>query len=120
MIRQALSPDYYQPNTPNIINGHTEDGLLGPYHIKHCINQIRQAIMCYGDITPYVWQWNETYNTNQNLINTPHTCRNFDKIRDWARPENHGGSPELGFDFKGREFNDPLDPRTWRDGYSGE
>lgn len=74
--------------------------------------------MCHGDITPYVWQWNETLGYNQNMISTPHPCRNFDKIRDWARPENHGGSVEVGVDFKSREINDPLDPKTWSDSYT--
>jgi hypothetical protein len=118
MIRQALRPDYYKPTTPGTFNGHVEDTLLGPRHITHCLNQIRQSIMCHGDITPYVWQWNETLGYNQNMISTPHTCKNFDKIRDWARPENHGGSVEVGFDFKSREINDPLDPKTWVDSYT--
>ena len=81
---------------------------------------IRQAIMCAGDITPYTWKWNEEHQILQNVVSTPHTCRNFDKIREWASPENYGGNVTLGFDFKYREMNDPLDPDTWIDGYSGE
>jgi hypothetical protein len=102
MIRQALRPDHYKPSTPGTFNGHVEDTLLGPRHITHCLNQIRQSIMCHGDITPYVWQWNETLGYNQNMILTPH----------------HGGSVEVGFDYKSREINDPLDPKTWVDSYT--
>jgi hypothetical protein len=109
-----MSPDYYKPMNE------ADERLNSPTHLKHCFNQIRQGLMCHGDITPYVWQWNETTKSNQNLISTPHTCRDFDKIRDWSRPQNHGGSVEAGFDFLGREWNDPLDPRTWINGYSGE
>jgi hypothetical protein len=114
MIRQALSPDYYN------ISSEADEHLLGKAHQRRCLDQIRQSIMCHADITPYVWKWNETLGYNQNLITTPHTCRNFDVIRDWARPENYGGSVEFGFDYNGREMNDPLDQRTWIDGYSGE
>jgi hypothetical protein len=114
MIRQALDPENYKPTDK------VEESLYSRRHLTHCVNQIRQAIMCFGDVTPYVWQWNDTLKLNQNKLKTPHTCRNFEKIRDWARPENHGGSIEVGFDFYSREMNDPLDPRTWVNGYSGE
>ena len=76
--------------------------------------------MCAADVTPYIWTWNETLQTLQNRISTPHTCRNFDKILEWASPDNHGGDVAVGFDFKFRELNDPLDPTSWVDGYSGD
>jgi hypothetical protein len=121
MIRQSLRPDYYEPSVPQIINGHEEDGLYGPRHTSHCIEIIRQGITCAGDITPYTWIWDEKEEQLRNRIDTPHTCRNFDKIREWASPENYGGE-FANFDLSSgfRELNDPLDPLTWVNGYSGE
>ena len=84
MIRQTLRPDYYTPSIPQVINGHEEDGLYGPRHMGHCIEQLRQAIMCHSDVTPYTWVWDEKEKHLRNENVTPHTCRNFDKIRDWA------------------------------------
>ena len=82
-----------------------------------CINQIRQAFMCHSDITPYVWCYNETFGGAQNLISMPHTCRNYNKIRDWALPEYYGGNQGVGFDFYApREMNNLLDPTIWVDG----
>ena len=105
---------------PGMVDGHPEDRLFGVRHINHCVEIIRQALVCAADVTPYTWIWNDEHKSLQNLISTPHTCRNFDKILEWASPESHGGDVALGFDFEFRELNDPLDPTSWVDGYSGE
>lgn len=75
--------------------------------------------MCHVDVTPYTWRWNSTTESMQNSFATPHTCRNFNAVRDWARPENNGGNVSLGFDASFREMNDPLDGTTWLEGYQG-
>ncbi|KAK1992172.1 hypothetical protein LX36DRAFT_685043 [Colletotrichum falcatum] len=66
---------YYQvfnnPNDPS-----RED------HIGHCINHLRQAIQCHGDLTPMEWK----LVGNKIILNTQthHTCRDFDRILEWA------------------------------------
>ncbi|KAI4160877.1 MAG: hypothetical protein LQ342_005303 [Letrouitia transgressa] len=35
---------------------HGESGMLFPEHLGHCVDTIRQALMCHADTTPYVWQ----------------------------------------------------------------
>ncbi|KAK2030364.1 hypothetical protein LX32DRAFT_328132 [Colletotrichum zoysiae] len=74
-LRQALYPRYYDvfndPNDPS-----RED------HIGHCINHLRQAIQCHGDLTPMEWR-----RVGKKIIlntETRHTCRDFDRIREWA------------------------------------
>ena len=114
MIRKALHPEYFPKVTPGP-NG--EDDLLGFHHIDHCIDSIRQSLMCTVDVTPLVWQWNCE---RQKLIpkaTVVHTCRNFDRVRDWAKEHN---MVNREFDLSHRETNDPLDPATWEDGYNGE
>lgn len=113
MIRQAFRPDYYKHEIPE---GETEDRLRGPSHIGHCIEIIRQALMCSSDISVYTWSWSDEDQTYVNEVKSPHTCRNFDKLRDWS-VEN---SEKVYFDWDYREMNDPLDPATWVDGYTGE
>lgn len=44
--------------------------------------------MCHADITPAVWHWD--YSVPNPVRNKPwltvlHTCRDFDRIRDWAK-----------------------------------
>ncbi|KUJ16675.1 uncharacterized protein LY89DRAFT_669143 [Mollisia scopiformis] len=113
MIRQTLRPDYYKPYVPGEDG---EDLLFGHHHIDHCVETIRQALVCASDVTVYTWHWDYEVNAMRNQFATPHTCRNFEKIREWAAI--YGGE-EL-FDDTYREMNDPLDPATWVGGYSGE
>jgi hypothetical protein len=51
-------------------------------HTAHCIDQLRQSIMCHGDLTPvplYVWRGFPISLGRSEL----HTCRKWDRIRDW-------------------------------------
>ncbi|KAI1268091.1 hypothetical protein F5Y18DRAFT_424412 [Xylariaceae sp. FL1019] len=76
-LRQAIYPDYYirmlnLPHSP-----------AKAEHIGHCINHIRQALQCHADLTPMEWK---LVNEDKLILDTstPHTCRNFDKINEWA------------------------------------
>ncbi|KAH8799356.1 hypothetical protein F5884DRAFT_869229 [Xylogone sp. PMI_703] len=75
-LRQALYPDYYK----KVFNNPTDPSRV--HHIGHCINQIRQALQCHADLTPMEWLLD-----GSKIIlktDTPHTCRNFDRIHAWA------------------------------------
>lgn len=113
MIRKVTRPDYY---TPVIPEDKTEDPLLGPRHTSHCIETIRQALMCASDISVYTWEWDEKIQSHRNQVKNPHTCRNFEKLRNWAKVN----TKEIYFDGGYRVMNDPLDPSTWIDGYTGD
>lgn len=58
--------------------------ILEKDHLAHCIDSIRQSIMCHSDITPLVLQWDDNLQKSRHRANLPHSCRNFDKIREWA------------------------------------
>ncbi|KAF2964095.1 hypothetical protein GQX73_g9468 [Xylaria multiplex] len=75
-LRQAIYPDYYvhifdRPNDPSRVD-----------HIGHCINHIRQSLQCHADLTPMEWKLDGSKVILK--TDTPHTCRNFDKIHAWA------------------------------------
>lgn len=112
MVRKATRPDYYHPDNSN----GEEDVFLGHTHIAHCIDIIRQSLMCASDITVYTWQWREDLGYYANQVKNPHVCRNFDALREWSRVN----TERVEFDYYSREPNDPLDPSTWIDGYTGE
>ena len=40
--------------------------------------------MCSVDISPLVWQWVDRVQEVRVMGNIIHTCRSFDKVRDWA------------------------------------
>lgn len=112
MIRQALHPDYYKPH---MAGADGEDELVGFHHIDHCVDTIRQSLMCTVDVSVLVWNWNEQKQQNLERGAIVHTCRNFDKVREWAKEH----AIDQWFDLWHQENNDPLDRSTWTDGYRG-
>lgn len=76
MIRKALYPERY----PDMALGTDQSDE----HVGHCIDAIRQGLMCAADTSVIVWQWDEKSQKTTFRGNVAHTCRNFDAIRDWA------------------------------------
>lgn len=75
-LRRALYPEVY---------GHFFTESSGPEmknHVGHCLNHLRQSIQCHSDLTPM--QWERVGNKLILSTKTPHTCRDFDKIHQWA------------------------------------
>ena len=114
MVRKALHSEYYRPHNPGPNPG-DQDELLGPDHVDHCIDAIRQSLMCSSDVSVLVWKWNKKWQRSLEVGQIVHTCRRFDKIQAWAKERAIYG----GFDADYREANDPLDEDTWVDGFSG-
>ncbi|KAJ7186492.1 hypothetical protein C8R46DRAFT_1206495 [Mycena filopes] len=75
--------------------------LLSKIHLRHCIGAIRQALMCYADISPIVWQWSSRYNEAEQRDDILHTCRDFDKLRGWAQEHSLGLLPDLSVYIEG-------------------
>lgn len=82
MLRKALYPEYYPPI--KVFASPTENHLFGVMHRGHCIESIRQSLMCSVDISPIVWQWVDRVQEVRVVGNIIHTCRSFDNVRDWA------------------------------------
>jgi hypothetical protein len=40
--------------------------------------------MCSSDITPIPWKWDEETHRIIGLLDSLHTCRDFNAIREWA------------------------------------
>ncbi|KAL0564193.1 hypothetical protein V5O48_017862 [Marasmius crinis-equi] len=75
VIRRGFHPNYYSKEEQ--------------WHIDHCIEHLRQAITCSSDVSLIVWKWFPEKNKTLGLSGTPHTCRNFDKIYEWAKDSEH-------------------------------
>lgn len=52
--------------------------------LDHCLEILRQALMCHGDVSLYVVHWNERSHFARAHFDTERTCRKFDKIQSWA------------------------------------
>ncbi|KAK7044215.1 hypothetical protein VNI00_007937 [Paramarasmius palmivorus] len=92
MVRKALDPAYYT-------DWNIAENKESAKHVSHCLDWVRQSIMCHADTSVIVWQWEDWANETIVKGDVAHTCRNFEKIRDWAKERTLGvkfnGKPHL-------------------------
>ncbi|KAJ5684070.1 uncharacterized protein N7477_000415 [Penicillium maclennaniae] len=55
-------------------------------HLDHCVDIIRQAIMCHSDISLFVWARDPRDGKAKGISSVTHTCRDFNarQIARWA------------------------------------
>ncbi|KAF1924805.1 uncharacterized protein M421DRAFT_71617, partial [Didymella exigua CBS 183.55] len=82
ILRKALYPEYYVR--------HHSNSTFGRYHLEHCVDIIRQSIQCHSDITPIPLRWFSSVNTTFIDSDQVHTCKNFQKVREWATERFNG------------------------------
>ncbi|KAJ7318184.1 hypothetical protein DFH08DRAFT_1037117 [Mycena albidolilacea] len=54
-------------------------------HISHCVDWLRNSIMCHSDTSVIVWQWNVHLNQSTPKARIPHSCKKFKPIQDWGK-----------------------------------
>lgn len=64
--------------------------------LDHCIDYLRQAIMCHGDVTPITFKFNAEIDGYLAQHTTEHQCRNFDAIFKWAKSRDRTGMAPAG------------------------
>ncbi|KAK1501471.1 hypothetical protein CTAM01_05695 [Colletotrichum tamarilloi] len=74
-VRMALDPDYYKEE---------ESPRIHRMHVDHCLDYLRQTVQCHGDLTPMVFSWSDDAGRVVADWKEPHTCRNFNRVRNWA------------------------------------
>ncbi|KAF5866569.1 hypothetical protein ETB97_011454 [Aspergillus alliaceus] len=61
-------------------------------HVRHCIDYLRQVLMCHGDVHPITMYRKQGIHRNfWPNFTIPHTCRNWDRLTDWAAKRNTTG-----------------------------
>ncbi|OIW27028.1 hypothetical protein CONLIGDRAFT_647147 [Coniochaeta ligniaria NRRL 30616] len=92
-LRKIIYADYYSrpENLPRTFE--VSDKMLFN-HIDHCVDYLRQFIMCASDVTPVTSNWVLTHHSPHPDFNTMHKCRNFDKLLEWAEEHDNGGVPK--------------------------
>lgn len=89
MIRMALDPEHYPSLAPAAQRwsrrgtDRKHDHLLGSAHTSHCIDSIRQTLMCGADISTLVWRRDKEDKLRPEG-RVMHTCRNFARVWEWA------------------------------------
>ncbi|RWA07720.1 hypothetical protein EKO27_g7384 [Xylaria grammica] len=85
-LRRALYPDYYP---------HKASPRTWRLHTDHCVDYLRQAIMCHGDTTPVNQKWYPQAHRFGPDFATVHVCKPFDEIVEWSQlrtPEGRKGT----------------------------
>ncbi|KAF2261377.1 hypothetical protein CC78DRAFT_356142 [Lojkania enalia] len=82
IIRRALYPERYHMQ---MWDGHHLRPIDNE-HLEHCVDSIRQLITCHSDISTHYWRWEDWHKHPGSRVysQTTHTCRNFEKIQEWA------------------------------------
>ncbi|KAH9828729.1 uncharacterized protein C8Q71DRAFT_792669 [Rhodofomes roseus] len=79
MLRKATYWDYYAP----LDDSYQKDPDFHRVHLDHCIELLRQSLMCTADVGLITFNWVGNHRTPWPDFSTQHRCRNFDKIVDW-------------------------------------
>jgi hypothetical protein len=82
MLRQATWPtDKFNKSWGMLYPESRPETVFGRMHLDHCIEALRQTIMCYGDITPLLIKEAPELEVGRMAdFNVHHKCRNLDKI----------------------------------------
>ncbi|KAF4447024.1 Tat pathway signal sequence [Fusarium albosuccineum] len=65
----------------------TTEGVLGrlqTMHKFHCIDSLRQSLMCNADLSLIHWYWADHPGKHFPNATTTHICRKWSKIEEWA------------------------------------
>jgi len=76
VIREQVYRDFYPDK-------HTKEMQL--LHADHCIDTLRQTLMCHGDIALLTHTWIPDYRWPWPNFAIDHECRNWDSIMEWTK-----------------------------------
>ncbi|KAI0126716.1 hypothetical protein BJ170DRAFT_629692 [Xylariales sp. AK1849] len=80
-IRQYLFPESY-PDAWEYMKPAELGGISK--HMDHCIENLRQSLLCQGDMSPYRYEWQPTNDMPKPFARMEHICVEWDKVMDWA------------------------------------
>lgn len=115
LIRQYTYFDYYSnpqhqgksfrdsPETLRVHVGRYQNFALefrntGLYKTDHCIDMIRQALLCYGDTNVVAFDWMEGERLPIPNFSTRHKCRRIEPLMDYISSHLDGDEPEKPID----------------------
>lgn len=77
-LRKVVSKQMYKNSTAGVEQYPPSEIA----HNEHCMDRIRQSLMCSGDLTPSPMYWWDGFNTALGRTGAQ-TCRKWQPIRDW-------------------------------------
>ncbi|KAI0100721.1 hypothetical protein F4776DRAFT_676446 [Hypoxylon sp. NC0597] len=84
IIRQYTYKEYYLYGKPeNRPKSFTDPEHIIRAHIDHCIEMLREVLLCQGDVGIITYNWVKPWGIYPDF-STEHKCRKLDKIVAWA------------------------------------
>ncbi|KAF3763880.1 hypothetical protein M406DRAFT_357276 [Cryphonectria parasitica EP155] len=80
LLRKATHREYYDKHEGSFA-GAPESIVQG--HLSHCVEMLRQTLMCHGDISLLTYNWVEGRSMPHPNFNTIHTCKKWDTLTKW-------------------------------------
>ena len=80
-IRKQMRADRYADHFSQVFPSQQE----ALSHADHCVDTIRQSLMCNADVSIINYQWSETRKMTLPNARVLHTCRRWDKIMAWTK-----------------------------------
>ncbi|KAK5993603.1 hypothetical protein PT974_07037 [Cladobotryum mycophilum] len=80
LMRKLVYPDVF----PMDLTSGSEEAEDNVYHMEHCYDQLRQSIQCAADVSTIYWEWSVEKKKMFGNLKTTHTCKDFEKIQEWA------------------------------------
>ncbi|KAH8813839.1 hypothetical protein DL96DRAFT_1625507 [Flagelloscypha sp. PMI_526] len=75
-FRHSLEPQRYLHNYSSGFN---------KQHLLQCVKSLRESLMCSSDLASMPFLWDELKQQVTGRSTAAHSCRNFNKIREWTR-----------------------------------
>ena len=86
--------------------------------IDHCVDLLRQIILCDADVGLIVYHWEGKDRIPQAKFATEHVCRNYDRINDWVLANKW--NEESVFDPVSHSVDQEGVDRLWQNQHSGD
>ncbi|KAG4441929.1 hypothetical protein IFR05_002613 [Cadophora sp. M221] len=83
-LRKALYPDEYTGLWEFNPDGSVKRDTVLALHWDHCIDILRQTLMCHADITPMPFYYRQSDDNVYSVLAASETCRDFERVREWA------------------------------------
>ncbi|KAK2589891.1 hypothetical protein QQS21_012431 [Conoideocrella luteorostrata] len=80
LMRKLVYPEVFKLDLTSG-SAEAEDNV---YHMEHCYDQLRQSIQCASDVSTIYWEWSREKKKMFGNLKTTHTCKDFEKIKEWA------------------------------------
>ncbi|KAI3401067.1 hypothetical protein diail_778 [Diaporthe ilicicola] len=95
VVRMYTWRDYYEKPENKPVEFTDQESTVR-LHVDHCIDMLRQVLMCQADVGIVPFYWVKGQGPSEDF-STTHKCRNFDKIVQWAEDHAEPGYKAVSF-----------------------